>query len=98
MSLAFLMTCDTEEHSIEKNTLDDEVVPLVHKQGLPRLLNLFEKHNIKSTFFFTGYYSERSPESLLLVKNKGHEVGGHSYSHDPKYSLDRLSYFEQVEK
>ena len=62
------MTCDVEEHSIEKNTLDDNIIPLVHKQGLPRLLDLFDKYKINCTFFFTGYYALKSPESLRLVK------------------------------
>ena len=95
MSLNYLMTCDVEEHSIEKNTLDDSVIPLVHKQGLPRLLNLFKKHQISCTFFFTGYYASKSPESLTLVKDLGHEVGCHSFSHSPSLALDRLSFREQ---
>ena len=90
------MTCDVEEHSIEKNTLDDSVISLVHKQGLPRLLKLFKKHKIKCTFFFTGYYASKSPASLELVKGQGHEIGCHSYSHDPKLALDNLTFKEQL--
>ena len=92
----FLMTCDVEEHSIEKNTLDDSIIDLVHAQGLPRLLKLFDHHKIKATFFFTGYYSQKKPESLLMVKDQGHEIGCHSYSHNPAKALDRLSFLEQV--
>lgn len=92
------MTCDVEEHSIQMNTLDDGVIPLVHDVGLPRLISLFDKHNIKATFFFTGYYATKSPESLSLVKQYGHEVGCHSFSHEPKMALDKLSYREQVKE
>ena len=92
------MTCDVEEHSIEKNTLDDSVIDLVHEQGLPRLLNLFEKHGIKATFFFTGYYAVKSPKSLILVKDKGHEIGCHSFSHEPNLALDNLNFSEQYKE
>ncbi len=89
------MTCDVEEHSIEKNTLDDNVISLIHNQGLPRLIKLFEKNDIQGTFFFTGYYAEKCPESLLLVKDKGHEIGCHSFSHDPALALDQLNFSQQ---
>ena len=98
MSLDYLMTCDVEEHSIEKNTLDDGVIDLVHNQGIPRLIALFGKHNIKATFFFTGYYAEKSPESLQHVKDQGHEVGCHSFSHSPALALDRLNFLEQYKE
>ena len=89
------MTCDVEEFSIEHSTINDAVIPKVHKQGLPLLLDIFEKEKINATFFFTGYYAERSPESLLMVQKKGHEIGCHSYSHDSKLYLNKLSAKEQ---
>tara|TARA_B100001123_G_C15332370_1_gene1031664 strand:+ start:612 stop:1484 length:873 start_codon:yes stop_codon:yes gene_type:complete len=92
------MTCDVEEHSIEKNTLDDNIIPLVHKQGLPRLLDLFDKYKINCTFFFTGYYALKSPESLRLVKAAGHEIGCHSFSHHPDLALDRLTFRQQFKE
>ena len=92
------MTCDVEEHSIEKNTLDDNIIDMVHNQGLPRLLKLFDKHELKCTFFFTGYYAEKCPESLIFVKDKGHEIGCHSFSHDPVLALDRLTFSEQYKE
>ena len=49
--LNYLMTCDVEEHSIEKNTLDDRVIDLVHNQGLPRLLDLFKNTISKQLSF-----------------------------------------------
>ena len=60
--------------------------------------NLFEKHKIKATFFFTGYYALKSPKSLILVKEGGHEIGCHSFSHDPYLSLDNLTFTEQFKE
>ena len=92
------MTCDVEEHSLEKNDLDDSIISVVANEGIPRLLELFDKYDIKATFFITGYFAERSPEILHEIKNNGHEIGCHSYSHDPKLALDRLNFFEQVKE
>ena len=90
------MTWDVEEFSLQHSTIKDEVIPLVHNQGLPRLLDIFERYGVVATFFFTGYYARRCPESLQMVKNKGHEVGCHSYSHDSEWYLNKLTMKEQL--
>ncbi len=92
------MTCDVEEFSIEHSTVHDSVIPKVHKQGLPLLLDIFDRQKIKATFFFTGYYAKRSPTSLLMAKEKGHEIGCHSYSHKSRFYLNRLSAKEQYKE
>lgn len=92
------MTCDVEEFSIQHSTIKDSVIPKVHNVGLPRILNLFEKHKVTATFFFTGYYAEKSPESLKLVKERGHEIGCHSYSHDSNMYLNKLDAKKQFEE
>ena len=92
------MTCDVEEFSIQHSTIKDSVIPKVHDEGLPRILEVFEKQNILATFFFTGYFAEKSPESLELVKSKGHEIGCHSYSHDSNLYLNKLSAKKQLQE
>lgn len=92
------MTCDVEEFSIQHSTIKDSVIPKVHKEGLPRILDVFERHDILATFFFTGYFAEKSPESLKLVKSKGHEIGCHSYSHDSNLYLNKLSAQKQFQE
>jgi len=96
MSLDYFMTCDVEEFSIQHSTIKDSVIPKVHNEGLPRILEIFEKHDVKATFFFTGYFAEQSPESLELVKSKGHEIGCHSYSHDSDLYLNKLGPRKQL--
>lgn len=47
------------------------------------ILSTLKKHNIKASFFFTGYfYGNKSYESLIknLIKD-GHYLGGHSFAH-----------------
>jgi peptidoglycan/xylan/chitin deacetylase (PgdA/CDA1 family) len=52
------------------------------KEGTPLLLELFEKKNIKATFYYTGDAARQNPKSVELVKNNNHEVGCHSLFHE----------------
>lgn len=92
----FLMTVDVEAFSIPLNREDPGVVSQVHQEGLPSLLDLFSKYEVKGTFYFTGTFAEQSPESVELVREEGHEVGCHGYDHSPQRAFDVLSYEEQV--
>jgi len=50
--------------------------------GSMRLLNLFERLNIKTTWFIPGHSVETFPEQMKAVVQAGHEVGMHGYSHE----------------
>ena len=92
----FLMTNDVESFSIPLNKLDVDTAKEVYEVGLPRLLDLYARHDIKCTFYFTGTMCELVPGSIDLVKAHGHEIGCHSYSHAENKALDVLSYEEQL--
>ena len=47
-----LLTNDVETTSIWFNTLRDETGLKVLKEGMPVLLDLYSKYDIKTTFFF----------------------------------------------
>jgi len=53
-----LLSNDVETTSIWHNALRDETGLKVLKEGMPLLLDLYEKYDIKTTFFFTGYISQ----------------------------------------
>ena len=46
-----------------------------------KILDLFEKYQIKATFFTLGYIAEKFPDLIKKIDNKGHEIASHSYSH-----------------
>lgn len=50
--------------------------------GIPRLLKLFKKYNIKATFFAPGHSIETFPKEMAMIVADGHEVGAHGYSHE----------------
>lgn len=50
--------------------------------GVRRLLKMFEKYNIKTTFFIPGHSLETFPEECRMIADAGHEIGLHGYSHE----------------
>ena len=50
--------------------------------GTPRLVNLFDKLGIKTTWFIPGHSIETFPEQTKMIVDAGHEVGLHGYSHE----------------
>lgn len=50
--------------------------------GTRRLLKLFEKNNMKATWFIPGHSLETFPEECAMVRDAGHEIGLHGYSHE----------------
>jgi polysaccharide deacetylase family protein (PEP-CTERM system associated) len=52
-----------------------------------RALDLFDKYNVKGTFFFVGWVAEKFPGLVRDVHARGHELACHSYWHRAVYSL-----------
>ncbi len=50
--------------------------------GIPRLLNLFKKYNLNTTWFAPGHSIETFPEQMKMIVDAGHEIGAHGYSHE----------------
>lgn len=92
-----LLTNDVEMTSILHNSLRDETGIKVYREGMPLLLELYEKYNIKSTFFFTGDFAEKFPEAVKMILPFGHEVGSHGYTHETDKAFDLLPLEEQIE-
>ncbi|MDO4904714.1 MAG: polysaccharide deacetylase [Lautropia sp.] len=57
--------------------------------GSIRLLNLFDKYKIKTTWFIPGHSIETFPEQMKEVANRGHEIGIHGYSHENPIAMTR---------
>ena len=50
--------------------------------GTRRLLKLFDKYDMKTTWFIPGHSIETFPEETKMVVDAGHEIGMHGYSHE----------------
>jgi peptidoglycan-N-acetylglucosamine deacetylase len=90
-----LITNDVETTSIINHRLDDNVAIKVYREGMPRLLDLYEKYNVVATFYFTAHIAKLVPEVVKIILPYGHEVGSHGYTHEPDQAFDVLSLNEQ---
>ena len=52
-----------------------------HTGSLWKILETLERHNVKATFFLLGDYVSKHPSDFEAIKNAGHELGNHSWSH-----------------
>jgi peptidoglycan-N-acetylglucosamine deacetylase len=59
--------------------------PLV---GVPRILALLKRHDLKATFFIPGYSAHRYPDVVRAVAEAGHEIAHHSYFHENTIGMD----------
>lgn len=50
--------------------------------GSLRLLKLFDRWGIKTTWFVPGHSAETFPDQMKAVADAGHEIGVHGYSHE----------------
>jgi peptidoglycan-N-acetylglucosamine deacetylase len=50
--------------------------------GVPRLLRLFDRYGLPTSWFIPGHSIESFPEQIDAVLAGGHEIGAHGYSHE----------------
>src|SRR5438128_2066850 len=55
--------------------------------GSLRLLKLFDKYGLKTTWFIPGHSIETFPEETKKIVDAGHEIGMHGYSHENPISM-----------
>jgi len=69
--------------------------PLV---GVPRLLDLLERHGIRSTFFVPGYTAHRYPDMVRRIVDAGHEIAHHGYLHEQPTALTEGEEIEAIDR
>ncbi len=50
--------------------------------GTPRLLKLFDRLGLSTTWFIPGHSVETFPDQCQMIVDAGHEIGLHGYSHE----------------
>jgi probable sporulation protein (polysaccharide deacetylase family) len=83
-----------------KGNIDEKIVALAcnvdwGNEYIQPMLEIFQKEDIKITFFVTGRWAEKNPELLKRIFDEGHEIGNHGYKH---IDYDKLSYERNKEE
>lgn len=91
------MTNDVETTSIVNGGLRDETGLKVWKEGLPMLLDLYDKYGVKATFFYIANFAKQHPEIVKMVQAKGHEIACHGLTHQHDKAFDVMPFEEQLE-
>ena len=62
-----------------------EAYPSYLPELIPGVLDLLDRFRLKITFFIVGRDAslEKNREALRLITDRGHEVGNHSFDHEP---------------
>jgi peptidoglycan/xylan/chitin deacetylase (PgdA/CDA1 family) len=70
------------------------------KEGVPRLLNLWDAKKIKVTSHMVGQAVERHPDLAREIVERGHEPAGHGQTWTPQYAMtpedERAAYLASV--
>jgi polysaccharide deacetylase family protein (PEP-CTERM system associated) len=81
------MTVDVEDYfhvsAFERHIRrqDWAALPCRVECNTDRVLELFDDHGVKATFFMLGWVAERYPELIHRIVTAGHELASHGYSH-----------------
>ena len=57
--------------------------------GTRRLLKMFDRYDMRTTWFIPGHSIETFPKESALVVEAGHEIGMHGYSHENPIAMTR---------
>lgn len=75
------------------NAGKSRVVANTHK-----LLDMFDEHGVKATFFVLGWVAERHPRLVGEIERRGHEIGCHGYSHRLIYQQSREVFRQETRR
>jgi len=68
--------------------------PLV---GIPRILDLLARHDLRATFFVPGYSAHRYPAVVRSIAEAGHEIAHHSYFHENTIGMDARTEADMID-
>lgn len=60
---------------------DWENLPCRVEQNTHRVMDIFDQHQVKATFFILGWVAERYPGLVKRIVEDGHELASHGYQH-----------------
>jgi len=65
---------------------------------IPEILKVLNEHQTKATFFFDGSWVKKNPDLAKMIKEAGHEIGNHAYSHPDLQQKSKAETMEELKK
>ena len=98
----FAMSVDVEDYYqvwafsdvIERSSWDAQ--PSRVDAATRRVLDLFDRHRAKATFFVLGWVAERAPDLIRDIVARGHELASHGYDHRKVFDQSPEMFREDV--
>ena len=63
--------------------------PIGYREGIPRMLDLWDRHGIKVTSHMIGEAVQRHPQLAKEIVERGHEAAGHGPRWSSQYAMSR---------
>ncbi|MDP5273490.1 polysaccharide deacetylase family protein [Chengkuizengella axinellae] len=94
---------DLEPQPIYKGNPNKKMVSIMVNvswgtEYLPSILKTFESENVHSTFFLDGKWINNNVEVAKNIKELGHELSNHAYSHKDMSELGRKEAIDEMVK
>ncbi len=77
---------------------DWPTMPSRVERNTRRLLDLFDRHDVKCTCFVLGWVAERFPDLVKEIAGRGHEIASHGYGHELVYRIGRERFEEDLKR
>jgi polysaccharide deacetylase family protein (PEP-CTERM system associated) len=62
------------------------------EESTRRILDIFDRHAVKATFFTLGWVARKKPRLVAEIARRGHEIGCHSFWHRLVYNLSAAEF------
>lgn len=66
--------------------------------NMEKILEILDEKNIQGTFFITGDFLERFTDLVIMINEKGHLIGNHTWSHKNITSLTKDEIIKEIKK
>lgn len=98
------MTVDVEDY-FHVSAFDSVIKPIEWENITPRvgdnthkLIDLFNEHDVKATFFTLGWVAKKCPDVIKRIVDEGHELASHGTNHRRNTTMSREEVFADIKE
>ena len=78
-------------------TIDVERLGGYGEEGVYRFLKILSEYQIKATFFITGDFLENCFDAVKAIKEEGHEIASHGFSHPTNKTINKYRFISHLD-